>query len=136
MRRKILLGACVAFVSLSFNVSASSVFPSAFSSENDVAKNCSIASDIIPGFCAPSGPGSFSAAVKRCAPGGMSMQGIYVGMLATGGGSLPAACAKNAKEYGGTVAGCVGQWTCYWNGGQASDMSGLCDGDGKPCATF
>jgi hypothetical protein len=62
----------------------------------------------------------------------MTMQGIYIGMIAAYG-SLETACLVNARKYGGTVAGCVGQWTCYWYGGTSKDMSGQCDGNGNPC---
>lgn len=136
MKKKFLFGICaVVFAVFSANVFATSVFPSAFESTVTGGKNCSIASDIIPAFCAPSGPGSFSAAVKSCAPGGMSMQSIYLGMMAMYG-NLQNACTQNARKYGGTVQGCIGQWTCYWYGGKSIDMGGECDGNGQPCASL
>jgi hypothetical protein len=136
MRRKILLSVCsIIFAVFSMNVFAVSVFPNAFQPQIQAGKNCAVASDIIPAFCAPSGAGSFSAAVRSCAPSGMTMHNIYTGMLAVYG-SLQNACAKTAKKYGGTVQACIGQWTCYWNGGESQDMSGLCDGNGQACASL
>lgn len=136
MKRKFLFAMSVLVsVVFSVNVLAAGVFPGVFESGLSAQRNCSIASDIIPAFCAPSGSGSFSAAVKGCAPAGMSMTGIYFGMLALYG-NLQNACKASAKRYGGTVQGCVGQWTCYWKGGASTDMSGLCNGNGKACATL
>jgi len=136
MKKKFLYGICaVVFAVFSTNIFATSVFPNAFESTVTSGKNCSISSDIIPAFCAPSGPGSFKAAVTGCAPAGMSMQAIYIGMIAAYG-SLKTACIVNSRKYGGTVPGCIGQWTCYWYGGQSKDMHGLCDGHGQACATL
>lgn len=136
MKQKILLGIC-AFIFTFFltDVFAVSVFPNAFKSSLKAGKDCAIASDIIPAFCATSGFGSFSAAVKGCAPGGMTMKGIYIGMLALYG-NLQNACAHTAAKYGGTAESCIGQWNCYWKGGPSEDMSGLCDGNGQACAKF
>lgn len=136
MKWKMLFG-IIAFVFAVFSatVFAGSVFPNAFAPSSTAGKNCSIASDIIPAFCARSGVGSFRAAVENCAPAGMSMAGIYFGMIAAYG-SLKSACITNAKQYGGTVIGCIGQWTCYWQGGQSLDMNGQCDGNGQACATL
>ena len=134
---KILFRICILAVAFfASNVFAANVFPNAFRSSVSGTQNCSIASDIIPAFCAPSGLGSFKAAVQNCAPAGMSMQGIYLGMLAMYG-TLQSACKMNAKKYGGTIQGCIGQWTCYWYGGTSIDMSpGLCNGNGQACATL
>src|SRR3989338_10605973 len=116
MQRKFLL-ATVGVILLSTTTFAAGGFPGVFQSARvSNTQDCSIASDIMPAFCMTSGPGSFSAAVKSCAPGGMSMQGIYYGMMAMYG-TLTNACTKSAAKYGGTIEGCIGQWTCYWNGG-------------------
>lgn len=105
------------------------VFP--VSTHFDSAKNCSVATDFDPQFCA-----NFKNAVQGCAPiPGLSMQKIYKMMVAVYG-SLQNACDKNAAKYGGDPKICVGQWNCYWNGGidpNDTPPDNQCDGDGKPC---
>jgi hypothetical protein len=138
MKQKI-LSTVVAVVLFTATTFASPLFPNAFQAPVSGGKNCSVPSDIVSGFCAASGAGSFQAAVQSCAPGHLSMQAIYLGMVAAYGGSnhtLAVACQKTAKQYGGTVQGCIGQWTCYSNGGASKDMSGLCNGNGQACATL
>lgn len=134
MKKKFLLGMCVfIFTLFSANSLAANVFPNAFESTVKGAKNCSVSSDIISQFCATSGPGSFSAAVQGCCPlGPIPMSKIY-GLMIAAYGSLQAACRANAAQYGGTVEACIGQWTCYWHGGDSQDMNGLCDGNGQAC---
>ncbi|PIZ04737.1 MAG: hypothetical protein COY58_03020 [Gammaproteobacteria bacterium CG_4_10_14_0_8_um_filter_38_16] len=134
MKRNILFGLCIAIFALPIQgIASQSVFPGTFKSSSQTTQDCSVASDIVSAFCAKSGAGSFSAAVQGCCPlGPLPMKNIYNLMLAEYG-TLQAACTANARQYGGTVAACVGQWTCYWNGGASEDMSGECDGNGQAC---
>lgn len=131
--KKILLGIC-AFVCV-FSAVAAPVFPGAFQLKPSATQNCSVPSDNTPIFCS-----QFKSAVTQCAPNGMGMQAIYNDMIAVYGGAQPFptglknACIQEAKLYGGTVQGCIDQWTCYWVGGQDS-QGGECDGSGNQCDT-
>lgn len=129
MKRKTLLIASAVTLSIfaAHGFASSSVFPSAFE-KNKAAQSCSVASDITPDFCP-----QFQKAVQGCSPlGPLPMQEIYTLMMDEYG-TLQNACTANAQQYGGTVEACIGQWTCYFQGGQSQDMSGLCDSDGKRC---
>lgn len=131
--KKIALGICLSAFVIAVNASAG-VFP--VSIHSSAAKNCSVASDIVPTFCT-----SFKSAVTNCTQvtQHMSMQAIYLGMIAMYGGSgdplqqLTRACAATARQHGGTIQGCIGQWNCYWNGGASIDMQGQCSGNGQSC---